>query len=213
MLKKGTHAKKLPHGFIYIDRALTEQRLNLVHDRGIGSSPQHWNLQAQNLDCRELRHEAQLVWPSQGKKKWKKKVFVTFIIIKRPKNILEWKEIESPWMFSRSTDSKTVFFFFFFFSRLLCWPHVCPTPKEFCQASDQCTSPCWLHFSTSVGQERCDTILVLFPPTRNCFVKHPGEQVCCMRTKQFHLVFYATAPRTDLHKEIRYLLWHLLWKI
>ena len=39
MLKKGTHAKKLPHGFIYIDRALTEQRLNLVHDRGIGSSP------------------------------------------------------------------------------------------------------------------------------------------------------------------------------
>ncbi len=27
--------KKWPHGFIYVDRAQTEQQLNLVHDRGI----------------------------------------------------------------------------------------------------------------------------------------------------------------------------------
>ncbi len=39
MLKKGTlMLKKQPCGFIYIDRGLTEQRLNLVHDRGLGSS-------------------------------------------------------------------------------------------------------------------------------------------------------------------------------
>ncbi len=31
-------AKKWPRGFIYIDRAQTEQRLNLIHDRGLGSS-------------------------------------------------------------------------------------------------------------------------------------------------------------------------------
>ncbi len=34
--KKGnTDAKKWPCGFIYVDRAQTEQQLNLVHDRGI----------------------------------------------------------------------------------------------------------------------------------------------------------------------------------
>ncbi len=37
--KKGDpDAKKRLRGFIYVDRAQTEQTLNLVHDRGLGSS-------------------------------------------------------------------------------------------------------------------------------------------------------------------------------
>ncbi len=39
MAKKGPHAEKQASRFADIDRAQTEQQLNLVHDRGFGSSP------------------------------------------------------------------------------------------------------------------------------------------------------------------------------